>query len=55
MLEIGFIKEIRTTWINKEMPQTFSQFSLFVKMQFNPFDSTWQPCILQFFDITKGL
>ena len=24
MLEIGFIEEIRTTWGNKEVPQTFS-------------------------------
>ena len=29
MLEIGFIEEMRTTWDNKELPQTFFHSSLY--------------------------
>ena len=39
--EIGFIEEMRTTCGNKVVPETFfhdSEFLLFAKIRFNPFD-----------------
>ena len=55
LLEIGFIEEMKTTRGNKEVPQTFSQFPFFAKIQFNPFDFVhWQASISPFCDITKN-
>ena len=39
LIEIGFIKDMRTTRGNKEVLQTFFLQFLFAKIRFNPFDS----------------
>ena len=57
LLEIGFIEEMRTTSGNEEVPQTFFHNSLYLQ-KYDLIHWTsyhWQPCILQFCDITKGL
>ena len=56
MLEIGFIEEKSSPWGNKETgPQAiFHKFFYLQKYDLiclNP--HYWQPCILQFCDITK--
>ena len=41
LFEIGFIEELRTTCGNEEVAQIFfhnSEFLLFAKIRFNPFD-----------------
>ena len=38
LLQIGFIKEMRTTW-RKEVPQTFLHYSPYLRNRFNLFDS----------------
>ena len=57
LLEIAFIEEMRTTWGNKEVPQTFFYNSPYSRkyelIRLTPYH--WQPCTLQFFDITKGM
>ena len=57
LLKIGFIEELRTTRGNKELPQTFFHYSpysqKYVLIRLTLYH--WQPCILQFCDITKGV
>ena len=58
LLEIGcFIEEIRTTWGDKEVPQTFFHNSLYLRkydlIRLTPYH--WQTCISQFCDITKSI
>ena len=57
LLEIGFVEEMRSTWGNKEVPQTFSPNTpysrKYVLICCTP--RHWQPCVSQFCDITKGV
>ena len=55
LLEISFIEEMRTTWGNKDVPQTFFHYFLY-SQKYNLFRLTpyhWQLCISQFCD-NKG-
>ena len=57
LLEIGFIQEMRTTWGNKEAPQTFSHNFISLQkhnlIRLTPYHC--QPCLhTHFCDITKG-
>ena len=57
LLEIGFIEEMRTTCGNEEVPQTFFLYTpclrKYTLIRLTSYH--WQPCILQFCDITKGM
>ena len=57
LLKIDIIEEMRTTCSNKQVPQTFFH-NYFNMQQYDLICLTtyhWQPCILQFCDITKGV
>ena len=56
LLKIGFIEEMRTTWGNEAVSQTFFHNSPYSRkydfIGLTPYH--WQPCILQFCDITTS-
>ena len=55
LLEIGFVEELRITWGNKELPQTFFHNTVYLQIydliHLTPYH--WQPCILQYCGITN--
>ena len=59
LIEIVFVVKMRTTWGNKEVPQTFfhnypySQKYHLIRL--TPYHWQLQPCISQFCDITNGM
>ena len=57
LLETGFIKEMRTAWVNDKVPQTFFQNFLYLPkydlIRLTPYHL--ESCILQFCDIKKGI
>ena len=53
LLEISFIEEMRTTSGNRGASNLFSQLLLYAKIDLiHLILYHWQPCILQFYNIT---